>query len=360
MITFLALGDVCPGDHYFTLGHGLGSRFAVGAQPFAPVLPMLSAADLVLCNLEGPIAEHSDRVGTVESTVFRGPPVVGQRLREAGITLAQVANNHSLQHGCEAHHDTLAALQQAGVTPLGLRGQGYTCAPVIRQVGSLSLGLLGYSLVQERYVPGQQEYAAPDVSDMLADVRALARHVDQLVVSVHWGDEAVALPSPAVVDIARALIDEGARVVLGHHSHVFQPVVRYRGGLIAYSLGNAVFDLFWHRPLVESALLRIQLERDSEPAFDLVPVRFCPDYLLTPMAPRQAHLFRYRLERAAMLMENLSPAQYADFYTEHLRASEGAVQWRKWPFFLRNLGRGQARQKAGFAYRKLASRWSTP
>jgi len=38
------------------------------------------------------------------------------------------------------------------------------------------------------------------------------------------------------------LIDAGADLILGHHPHVTQKIDMYKDGLIAYSLGNFVFD----------------------------------------------------------------------------------------------------------------------
>jgi len=59
---------------------------------------------------------------------------------------------------------------------------------------------------------------------------------------VHWGKEYAPQPSKQQVRVGRAMIEAGADVVLGHHPHVAQPIESYRGGLICYSLGNAIFD----------------------------------------------------------------------------------------------------------------------
>jgi poly-gamma-glutamate synthesis protein (capsule biosynthesis protein) len=360
MVTLLALGDICPGDHYFTLGHGLGRRLAAGWQPLAPVTARLRAADLVIGNLEGALADHSERQGPVEGAVFRGAPGVAGRLREAGVSVAHVANNHAMQHGEAAFRSTVRALEGSGIAPLGLHGRGFACAPLIRQVGPLVVGLLGYSRVPEACAPGQTAYAAPSDAEMVVDVEALSHHVDAVVVSIHWGDEGVELPSPEVIALGRALVDAGARVVLGHHPHVFQPVVRYGGGIIAFSLGDALFDLFWHPPLVESALLEVRLEREGEPEFTLVPVRFHRDYLLKPERPRAAAAFLDRLDAAAALIAMLPPEEYAAVYARRLARAVRALNRRKLPFFLGNLPRGASRHKAAFLCRKLGRRHAAP
>ena len=59
---------------------------------------------------------------------------------------------------------------------------------------------------------------------------------------MHAGMEYWTAVHPIQTSFARAAIDAGATVVLGHHPHVVQPVEQYKGGVIFYSLGNFVFD----------------------------------------------------------------------------------------------------------------------
>ncbi len=74
------------------------------------------------------------------------------------------------------------------------------------------------------------------------ELEAARADCDRLIVSVHWGKEYAPQPSKQQVRVGRAMIEAGADVVLGHHPHVAQPIESYRGGLICYSLGNAIFD----------------------------------------------------------------------------------------------------------------------
>jgi poly-gamma-glutamate synthesis protein (capsule biosynthesis protein) len=63
-----------------------------------------------------------------------------------------------------------------------------------------------------------------------------------VIASIHTGIELCGLPEPYFRVLARRLIDAGAALVVGHHPHVPQGVERYGRGLIAYSLGNFLFD----------------------------------------------------------------------------------------------------------------------
>ncbi len=107
-------------------------------------------------------------------------------------------------------------------------------------------GFLGYTFDQANgnYTSADDCVAMLDVDEMQADVERLKNRSDVIIVSMHAGDEYQPRPSVAQVRFARAAIDAGARVVLGHHPHVVQPVEHYGSGVIFYSLGNLVFDQF--------------------------------------------------------------------------------------------------------------------
>ena len=55
----------------------------------------------------------------------------------------------------------------------------------------------------------------------------------------------------------RSLVDAGVQVVLGSHPHVIQEIEVYGSGLIAYSLGNLIFDQGWSRETSLGMLLEI-------------------------------------------------------------------------------------------------------
>jgi poly-gamma-glutamate synthesis protein (capsule biosynthesis protein) len=95
--------------------------------------------------------------------------------------------------------------------------------------------------------------------------------VDIVVVLLHAGTEYAAEPSPDQVAVARAAIDAGADLVVGHHPHVTQTVERYGDGLIVYSLGDAVFDIP-RRVAMQGDLLRVHVTRQGLTQAELWPI----------------------------------------------------------------------------------------
>jgi poly-gamma-glutamate synthesis protein (capsule biosynthesis protein) len=120
--------------------------------------------------------------------------------------------------------------------------------------------------------------APMDEQLILEDVRRAKRNADHVVVSFHWGDEYVQIPSDRQIRLAQLVAEAGASVVLGHHPHVLQPIEVYRGAVIFYSLGNFIFDQ--RKPLtVDSMIALVTLARDRVVSCEFIPCRIencCP------------------------------------------------------------------------------------
>jgi poly-gamma-glutamate synthesis protein (capsule biosynthesis protein) len=239
------------GDSATCVGFGFRSR--VSAEILADrlgKLPELGAADVGFGNLEACLSDTGWSERDWSRAQMRGRLDYARVLADAGFSVLNVANNHATQHGTSAFTESVGRLQEVGIAVCGLRGTGrWSSLPVRLTAGGTPLGFLGYCFRPRQYGPEVPPYAEGPAAAVIADVERLAGEGRTVVVSLHWGEEFVAQPSAAEVRIARSIVDAGAAVVLGHHPHVPRPVERYRGALIAYSLGNFAADMIWYGPL---------------------------------------------------------------------------------------------------------------
>jgi poly-gamma-glutamate synthesis protein (capsule biosynthesis protein) len=107
------------------------------------------------------------------------------------------------------------------------------------------------------------------LAETIAPLIAAARADHDLIfVLLHWGVELDDTPGRRQVRAAHALIDAGADGVIAHHPHVLQGIERYKGGVIAYSLGNFVFRNA-RKPQRYTGVLRLGFARDGR-CLDLV------------------------------------------------------------------------------------------
>ncbi len=209
----------------------------------------MQSSDLTFANLECALSHRGSPVPGKAFT-FRGSPEAIPHMREAGVDVVSLANNHTRDYGAEAMVDTLACLDQNGVAHGG-SGANYSTAhePAYIDAQGLRVAFLAYSYIGFGgwsgwwAAPGYPGVAyAGDTAGMVADVQAAGSNSDLVVVSFHWGIEKDYTPNAREINLARLAVDSGADLILGHHPHVVQGFEIYKGKLIAYSLGNFVFN----------------------------------------------------------------------------------------------------------------------
>lgn len=243
VVEVIAAGDVM-----------LGRDVAGVADPFAGVASWLCSADLAFGNLECVVAEGG--VARPGPYRLRASPASISLLRDAGLDVLGLANNHALDFGPEALAEMASRLNRAGITTVGAGPDaGAARQPIIRQIGGLRLAFLAFNAVpdpDDSPQSGQWVQAAWHPAEAMIAIASAREQADAVVVSVHWGYEYDQRPDPAQRDAARAMLAAGADLVIGHHPHVVQGTEVYaagpetptsaRDGFVAYSLGNFVFD----------------------------------------------------------------------------------------------------------------------
>jgi poly-gamma-glutamate synthesis protein (capsule biosynthesis protein) len=205
---------------------------------------------------------------------FRAPPAAAEALARAGIDVVSLANNHVLDYGKDALEETITLLDAAKVAHAGAgMTEAAAHAPALVRARGQTLAFLGYVKVSiEGGASGgfdtrtwEAHDDAPGVAwahpERIASDVAAARAggAGVVVVMLHSGIEGQTAPNDWQIEAAHAAIDAGAALVIGAHPHVLQGAARYKGGLIAYSLGNFVFDT---GEAQTSAILRVTLDGD--------------------------------------------------------------------------------------------------
>ena len=236
-------GDVMPDRSVEAYANANGADAVL-----AGIARVLQKGDASWVNLEG-VTSTLGTPKTEKTYTFEGPPAFAPALAAAGIDVVTMGNNHSVDYGRAALKDTIERLDDAGVQVVGAGSDSDDAhAPAIVTTGSgATIGFLGYSDV---WWPGFEAtssragvaQAFSNVKRMKRDIAALARKVDYVVVGYHWGYEYQHYPVGQQTSEAHAAIDAGADLVIGHHPHVLQGFETYKRRLIAYSLGDLVFD----------------------------------------------------------------------------------------------------------------------
>ena len=214
-----------------------------GAGFLAAVTPQLAAADVAFGNLEGVLVDGGEPAKKCSNPsacyLFRSPTRYARHFAAAGFDVLSLANNHARDFGEEGRSSTMRALDQAGIRHSGREGDFASF-----EVNGLRLAVLAYAVTKESNMMLDYELAEQTVADFAAT------H-DIVMVSFHGGAEGAQAtnlpfaeeeyygePRGDVVVFARRMVDAGADLVIGHGPHVVRALERYKGRLIAYSLGN--------------------------------------------------------------------------------------------------------------------------
>ena len=332
-ISLLACGDIL-------LARTPGARAAEHGfrYLFEGVRDLVSGADIAFANLETPASYLGKAYPwKPENVTFRADPATLFGLSWAGFDVVSLANNHMNDYGPRALEETLDYLELLGIERAGAgRNAEEARRPAVIEREGLRVLVFAYaeamwSVIEARSAAASEALgrvekrlyglepepgAQPDldkarfsraglalarIPDMQADVRGARERygADYVFVSVHWGQEHEYYPGAFQRAFGRAAINAGATAVLGHHPHVLQSLERYKDGIIAYSLGNLVFDMAADSTY-ESMALRFVLAKGAIQRAEIVPVRIeRKSYRPVPATGEDAQLMLRKLQTRA-------------------------------------------------------------
>ena len=213
------------------------------ATAFGPIATVLKSADFTALNLETSVTSRG--APQPKTYHFRTVPSAFTALRDAGVSLVTMANNHVLDYGQVGLADTLAAAKAAGFPYVGIgKNAAAAWAPYVTTVKGRKIAVIGVSQVAElasSWVatdsrPGEAN--AIDLRRTLAAVRAAKRLAPTVIVFMHWGTEGESCPDPNQLSLARQLSAAGASIIIGAHAHMLQGSGWLGHTFVAYGMGN--------------------------------------------------------------------------------------------------------------------------
>lgn len=239
-IVFMGVGDIMLGSTY---PDESGLPPNDGADLLKEATPILTSADLAFGNLEGPMLEGgtTTKCGpkSTRCFAFRVPTRYGKHLKDAGIDVMSLANNHANDFGSQGMASSKKVLDELGIAHAGEIGD-----IAYMTVKGRKIAIIGFATNAVSYNVNDIEIARRVVADT-------TKKADLVIVSFHGGAEGTAnLHVPDQVEIflgetrghlrkfARTVIDAGADLVIGHGPHVCRGMEVYKDRFIAYSLGN--------------------------------------------------------------------------------------------------------------------------
>lgn len=282
---------------------------------------LFKTADAVICNFESTLSHNK------EPGLFQSHESCARLLKEAGVTHAIVANNHTYDYGYEVFETTVSILEKAGIEPLGLkRNQGTRQDIVSLKIKGVNIGLFasGWTKVLQEEETAY-EYVEYNQEEIGKIILSKSSEYDHLLLICHKGKMFVEYPSPSDKKAYHHYLNLGASAVIGHHPHVIQGLYSHQNKLVAYSLGNFYFDStegnvrsWFSREKQDIGLvLAISLNKERLIEFDNIPVKKMGT-LVVKMDNPQAEKVIKHLETVSSITHKNMPVT-AHYYWQYLR-----------------------------------------
>ena len=240
-ISIAAVGDMMLGSAYPDRSK-LPPDSAKGS--FETAKEYFKGSDIVFGNMEGTLLDAGTpatyKKNLKVAYLFRMPTYYGKVFKDAGFNLVSVANNHITDFGEKGYTSTTKTLDDCGIHYAGLE----TCPTTVFEKDGIKYGFCAFA-------PNAHTIPLLELRHVAKMISELKQRCDIVIVSFHGGAEGAGYERVPfkmesflgakrgnVHSFAHTAVDAGADIVLGNGPHVSRALEKYKGRLIAYSLGN--------------------------------------------------------------------------------------------------------------------------
>jgi poly-gamma-glutamate synthesis protein (capsule biosynthesis protein) len=308
-------------------------------------------SDLSIANLESCLS-NSNQMHPTKPIKFKGSPQNAAVLQDNFIDIVSLANNHIYDCLYTGIFDTQSALDNYNIRYSGAGVNEYEASqPIIVNKNGKSLAFLCSSDRNGSYNNYQPFLQAAynksgfynlQPSSLRYQLKNTNNISDFQIALLHSGSEYSLQPgqdydktdssdedyddmAPKIdyphlwdMDLRHFAIDNGADLLINHHSHIVQGFEMYNGKLIAHSLGNFIFDLD-RLDTRFSVILNAELHNEGFKSYQIIP------FFINNITPKRlngfaAEKFLNYLQRKSNELNTLllfDPVNYSAKVIEH-------------------------------------------
>jgi poly-gamma-glutamate synthesis protein (capsule biosynthesis protein) len=229
-------------------------------------------SELNICNLEAPISKKGKPYK--KEYIFFQPRIAVNILKKLNIKAVSLANNHILDYGISGFLETLEILKKANIKFFGAGKDIFSSKNgIIFDIKGEKIAILGFSNVYPKnfFIDFLKPGVIPAYLYVMKEAISKAKEESDLViVFLHWGKEYHKYPTENQIFLAHKVIEFGADIIIGQHTHNIQPIEIYKNRIIFYSIGNLIFTT--KDPRADYSLIVKLIYTPSHIAFLLIPI----------------------------------------------------------------------------------------
>ena len=275
--------------------------------PYEEVSALINQADVAVGTLNATISDYPPHTGCVPTYVLVGSASNADALARAGFDVMSVATNHIKNCGLtncgdRAFFDTLDNLRRVGILPVGAgKDHAEAMQPVVVTVNGIRFGIVSLGQIEPMAFAGEDKpgIAMLNKENLEAAIAAAKKVSDVVIAMPHWGPEDMAIPNWLQRNLAQQLVDAGADLVVGNHTHVVQAIQEIDGVPVFYGLGNFVFDQTWADDHQQGVILQVKFKGKEFQGFELIPTHVDGDGRVHIAGEAEAGEIMQRIESAS-------------------------------------------------------------
>lgn len=281
------------------------------AYPFSYVKKDLQSADYAVLNLETSITNLPDSYRDRSQRYnFKAPASVLSGIKQSGVDLISIANNHALDYGQQGLLDTMKSINNAG---LSYMGAGKTMKEAFSARTVIIKGKRIKFIAATRFAPSSSQFTfksstkagvagAYQLDPLIKAIQNEKKNADYIVLYLHWGVEKSSKPAAYEWDYLKRIVKEtDVDAIIGSHPHVLQGFTYYpkkskTGSVkyvpVAFSLGNFLFPDYVKGKTAQTGLLKLTLD-GKQPSISFKPFQISKDVIRPVSSHYKKEMDRY-------------------------------------------------------------------
>ena len=271
--TLTFAGDINFDENWYTMRHYNRVENGIYDCISPELIQIMQDADIMCLNNEFTYSTGGSPLG--KTYTFRAHPSRVNILKELGVDIVTLANNHVYDYGEQALTDTMETLKEADILYCGAgHNLEEAMAPVYFEIDGKKVAYVAASRAEKSKVTPQAAEDSPgilhcyDTGLFIETIKEAKENADYVIAYVHWGTEFTHVLEDVQLVTGKDYLDAGADVVIGAHPHCLQGIEYYNGKYIIYSLGN-----FWFNGQdIDTMLLNVRFYGDNTEEFIEVEV----------------------------------------------------------------------------------------
>ena len=275
-VTVAFAGDIGFAQGYATINRYRSNGSDIHKSFDDGVLSIMQSADIMMANNEFPYSDRGSPTPNKTFT-FRADPKDVHIMKDIGVDIVALGNNHMYDYGPDALIDTVDTLNDAKLPFVGA-GKNFEEAahPAYFHANGHVISFVSATQIERYGNPDTKEATADspgvlrtlDPKKAVAAIQEAKANSDFTIMYVHWGSESTDLVEKSQRELARAYVDAGADLIIGDHSHCLQGIDYVDDVPVFFSLGN-----FWfNSKTLDTCIVRVTLDENCA----LSQVEFIP------------------------------------------------------------------------------------